>query len=297
VGLPRSGTSILFELLAQDPEVGVPLTWEAMLPCPPPEAATYNTDPRIERAHNIATQWSRVAPEFAAMHEMGGKIPAECGQIMCSSFISDQIAALHQTPSYSVWLAQANYLPVYQHHKQILQILQWRNPRNRWLLKAPEHQVHLENLLKVYPDARIVQTHRDPIKCMASTTSLIGTLYSMRSDQPFQAEMFENIIMGEATSQRLEKVMDQRESGVVPAANIADSRYQDLMDDPMGCIKNIYSHFGMKLADEAKAKMLKYLEGKPKGKFGKHKYDINDERAKERQLFQRYQEHYNVPFE
>ncbi len=297
VGLPRSGTSILFELLAQDPEVGVPLTWEAMLPCPPPEAATYNTDPRIERAHNIATQWNRVAPEFAAMHEMGGKIPAECGQIMCSSFISDQIAALHQTPSYSVWLAQANYLPVYQHHKQILQILQWRNPRNRWLLKAPEHQVHLENLLKVYPDARIVQTHRDPIKCMASTTSLIGTLYSMRSDQPFQAEMFENIIMGEATSQRLEKVMDQRESGVVPAANIADSRYQDLMDDPMGCIKNIYSHFGMKLADEAKAKMLKYLEGKPKGKFGKHKYDINDERAKERQLFQRYQEHYNVPFE
>jgi len=297
VGLPRSGTSILFELLAQDPEVGVPLTWEAMLPCPPPEAATYNTDPRIERAHNIATQWNRVAPEFAAMHEMGGKIPAECGQIMCSSFISDQIAALHQTPSYSVWLAQANYLPVYQHHKQILQILQWRNPRNRWLLKAPEHQVHLENLLKVYPDARIVQTHRDPIKCMASTTSLIGTLYSMRSDQSFQAEMFENIIMGEATSQRLEKVMDQRESGVVPAANIADSRYQDLMDDPMGCIKNIYSHFGMKLADEAKAKMLKYLEGKPKGKFGKHKYDINDERAKERQLFQRYQEHYNVPFE
>jgi len=297
VGLPRSGTSILFELLAQDPEVGVPLTWEAMLPCPPPEAATYNTDPRIERAHNIATQWNRVAPEFAAMHEMGGKIPAECGQIMCSSFISDQIAALHQTPSYSVWLAQANYLPVYQHHKQILQILQWRNPRNRWLLKAPEHQVHLENLLKVYPDARIVQTHRDPIKCMASTTSLIGTLYSMRSDQPFQAEMFENIIMGEATSQRLEKVMDQRESGVVPAANIADSRYQDLMDDPMGCIKNIYSHFGMTLADEAKAKMLKYLEGKPKGKFGKHKYDINDERAKERQLFQRYQEHYNVPFE
>ncbi len=297
VGLPRSGTSILFELLAQDPEVGVPLTWEAMLPCPPPEAATYNTDPRIERAHNIATQWNRVAPEFAAMHEMGGKIPAECGQIMCSSFISDQIAALHQTPSYSVWLAQANYLPVYQHHKQILQILQWRNPRNRWLLKAPEHQVHLENLLKVYPDARIVQTHRDPIKCMASTTSLIGTLYSMRSDQSFQAEMFENIIMGEATSQRLEKVMDQRESGVVPAANIADSRYQDLMDDPMGCIKNIYSHFGMTLADEAKAKMLKYLEGKPKGKFGKHKYDINDERAKERQLFQRYQEHYNVPFE
>ena len=73
-----------------------------------------------------------------------------------------------------------------------------KNPRQRWLLKAPEHQVHLDTLLKVYPDARIVQTHRDPIKCMASTTSLMGTLYSMRSDQPFNAQLFDNIIMGDA---------------------------------------------------------------------------------------------------
>src|SRR5210317_48873 len=69
-GLPRSGTSILFELLSQDPEVGVPLTWEAILPCPPPERASYNSDPRIDKAHKLVTQWNRVAPEFASMHEM-----------------------------------------------------------------------------------------------------------------------------------------------------------------------------------------------------------------------------------
>ena len=297
VGLPRSGTSILFELLAQDPEVGVPLTWEAMMPCPPPEAASYDSDPRIERAHNIVTQWSRVAPEFATMHEMGGRIPSECGQIMCATLVSDQIAALHQTHSYSAWLATADYLPVYEFHKQVLQILQWKNPRKRWLLKAPEHQVHLETLLQVYPDARIVQTHRDPIKCMASTTSLIGTIYSMRTDQPFDAGMFENIVKGEATSQRLERVMDQRASGVVPAENITDSRYQDLMDEPMQCIENTYSHFGMELSDIARESMLKYLEDKPKGKFGKHQYEVDDEKARERALFLRYQEHYNVPFE
>ena len=213
VGLPRSGTSILFELLSQDPAVGVPQTWEAMIPCPPPEAATYDTDPRIEQAHQLATQWNRVAPAFATMHEMGGRIPAECGQIMCPSFISDQISALHQIPSYAGYCAQADYVPVYEFHKKILQILQWKNPRQRWLLKAPEHQAHLQTLIKVYPDARIVQTHRDPIKCMASTTSLMGTLYSMRSDQPFNAELMESIIMGEATSMRLEDVMGQLRRG------------------------------------------------------------------------------------
>ncbi len=296
-GLPRSGTSILFELLAQDPDVGVPLTWEAIMPCPPPEAASYHSDPRIELAHNLVTQWNRVAPEFASMHEMGGTIPSECGQLMVGSFISDQIAALHQTPSYSMWCAQADYLPVYQYHKTVLQILQWKNPRKRWLLKAPEHQVHLENLLKVYPDARIVQTHRDPIKCMASTTSLMGTLYSMRSDQPFNAAMFENIIMGEATAQRLEHVIDQRQAGTVPEANIADSRYQDLMDEPMSCIERIYRHFGMSLSDQARANMLAYLESKPKGKFGKHEYQVDEKRSKDRPLFARYQQLYDVPNE
>jgi hypothetical protein len=284
VGLPRSGTSILFELLAQDPDVGVPLMWEALQPCPPPETASYHSDPRIQVADRLFTQWGRVAPEFNSMHEMRGDIPAECGLLIAATFISDHNASLHQTPSYSAWCAQADFLPVYEYHRTILKILQWKNPRKRWLLKAPEHQVHLDTLLQVYPDARIVQTHRDPIKCMASTTSLMGTLYYMRSDQAFNAEMFENIIMGEATANRLEHVIEQREQGVVPAANIADSRYQDLMDDPIGCMGSIYGHFGMTLGEE-------------KGKFGKHDYRVDEARSKERALFRRYQELYDVPDE
>ncbi|MCR9105956.1 MAG: sulfotransferase [Gammaproteobacteria bacterium] len=297
VGLPRSGTSILFELLAQDPAAGVPLMWEALQPCPPPQRETYASDPRIAQAHQLFTQWSRVAPEFAQMHEMRGDLPAECGLLMAPTFISDHNASLHQTPSYSAWLAQADYLPVYQYHKSLLQLLQWKNPRQRWLLKAPEHQVHLETLLQVYPDARIVQTHRDPIKCMASATSLMGTLYSMRSDQAFNAQMFENIIMGEATAARLNRVIDQRAAGDVPAANIADSRYQDLMDDPMRCIEAIYAHFGMPLEAAARTAMLDYLQQKPRGKFGVHRYQVDERRTTERRLFERYQSTYNVPDE
>lgn len=297
MGLPRSGTSILYELLAQDPEAGVPETWEAMMPCPPPEKHSYQTDPRIALGHGMATQWNRVAPRFSTMHEMGGKIPAECGQIMCGSFISDQIDALHQTPSYSAYRAQADYEPVYRYHKQVLQALQWKNPRKRWLLKAPAHLGRLQELLSVYPDARLVQTHRDPIKCMASATSLMGTLYHMRSDQPFNAELMEDILLGAATAQSLNAVMDQREQGLVPAENIADSRYQDLMNAPMDCIRNIYAHFGMTLSAEAQARMEAYLTAKPKGKFGAHDYEIDEDKAKERVLFECYQSHYGVPNE
>lgn len=297
VGLPRSGTSILFELLSQDPDAGVPLMWEALQPCPPPEAASYTTDPRIEQADKLFTQWNRVAPEFTSMHEMRGDIPAECGLLMAGTFISDHIASLHQTNSYSAWCLEADFLPVYEYHKTILQILQSKNPRRHWLLKAPEHQVHLDTLLQVYPDARIVQTHRDPIVCMASTTSLMGTLYYMRSDQPFNAQLFDNIIMGEATARRLEHVIEQRETGVVPAANITDSRYQDLMDDPMACIARIYAHFGMPLTDAARQRMQDYLRAKPKGKFGAHQYTVDAARTRERPMFSRYQALYGVPSE
>ena len=295
IGLPRSGTSILFELLSQDPAFGTPLMWEALFPCPPPERGSYRDDPRIERAHRLFTQWSRVVPEFASMHEMGGTIPAECGLIMANTFISEHIAALHQTPSYSAWYMQADFVPVYEYHQTILKILQWKNPRQRWLLKAPEHQNHLEALLQVYPDARIVQTHRDPIKCMASATSLIAALYHIRSDQPFNSELFEDIIFGQATAQRLEHVIHQRESGVVPRANIVDSRYQDLMDNPIACIENIYRHFNFALDNTAKRRMGDYVSNKPQGKFGQHKYGIDPVKAtQDRALFKRYQDLYQV---
>ncbi|MBW2396694.1 MAG: sulfotransferase [Deltaproteobacteria bacterium] len=295
VGLPRSGTSILFELLACDPECGVPQTWEALFPCPAPETAHYADDPRIERAHALVTQWTRAVPEFGTMHEMGGTIPAECGLIWANTFVSDHIASLQQAPSYAAWYATADMRPVYEFHRTFLKILQWRHPRRRWLLKAPEHQSHLATLLAVYPDAQLVQTHRDPVRCMASTTSLLGALYWIRSDQPFDSTAFEDIVFGEATAARLEHVMNQRDDGTVPAENICDARYADLMDDPMACIERIYDHFGRTLGDAARQRMTAYLAAKPKGKFGEHRYTLSAERvANDRAHFRRYQERYRV---
>ena len=294
VGLPRSGTSILFEVLAQDPDVGVPKMWESMLPTPPPETATYSTDKRIEHAHQLFTQWNRAVPEFATVHEMAGDIPAECGLIMAGSFISDHIASLHMSDNYGAWHAQADLTPAYQWHKIMLQVLQWKNPRKRWLLKAPAHQSKLDTLLKIYPDARIIQTHRDPIQCMGSATNLMACLYKMRSNKPFNAAAFDEFLVGEATAQRLELVIDQVASGVVPKQSLCDSRYCDLMDQPIECVEHIYRYFDMPLTEATKQRILDYLAAKPKGKFGAHNYQSD---ATERHYFERYQQHYQVPSE
>ena len=177
----------------------MPKTWEAIFPCPPPEADGSNIGNRATRAHGLVTQWNRTAPEFAAMHELSGDIPCECGLLMTYSFISDQIASLHQTPSYDAWLMNADMSYAYSDHRRILQLLQWKNP-GRWLLKAPAHQNHLPILFKTYPDAKVIQTHRDPIKCMASATSLLATLCWMRSDKSFDTSAFEDTMLTERCS-------------------------------------------------------------------------------------------------
>lgn len=298
-GLPRSGTSILYELLAQDPRFRVPASWEALFPCPLPDRAPGDPDPRHEQAHQLVTQWGRLAPEYQTMHEMGADIPCECGMLIAHTFVSDHIAALIQSPSYHALLAQADMEPVYRYHKRVLQVLQWRRPGQHWLLKAPAHLSHLETLFKVYPDARVIHTHRDPIKSMASATSLLGTLYWTRSDQHFEASVFEDLMLGEATAARLNRVIQQREDGVLPTAQVTDSRYQDLIDDPEGAVARLYQWLGLSFGAVESERVHDYLEHKPKGKHGKHHYTppSAEQIARERPLFADYQRRYNIPDE
>lgn len=295
-GLPRSGTSILFELLAQDAQFMAPANWEFVLPCPPPEAATYRSDPRVERAHHLITQMGRVAPTFQAMHEMGAWIPNECGVAFPLSFRSQHLAATFQVPSYTGWLFAADQEPAYRYYKRLLKLLQWKNPRGHWLLKAPEHQSFLPILFRVFPDARVVVTHRDPVKAQGSVTNLLGTIYWMRSDKPFDARAFEELLTPEGTAARLDQMIDWIDDGIVPAAQITHSRYADLIDDPAGALETLYAGMEFPFAPETRVAVRAYLAHKPKGKFGAHSYTVDDQDST-RQLFARYQDRFNVPSE
>lgn len=295
LGLPRSGTSILYELMASASAeaLRVPLTWEALFPLAEDEAAARR------RGDAIFTQWSRVAPEFATMHEMGGDIPCECGLLMAPSFRGDHIASNYQIPSYAGWLAAADIAPAYAYHRRMLQVLQSRRGAGRWLLKAPNHLAFLPQLFAEYPDARVIQTHRDPLKCMASALDLLGTLYWIRSDQEFESSAFEDLILGEATAARLMNALELRRSKSIPSPQCMDVRYQDLMDAPVDTIGAIHEFLGLDFgAKQAKA-VEDYLRHKPKDKFGQHEYKpLDDEqRERERGFFAEYQRHFDIPDE
>ena len=295
-GLPRSGTSILHELLAQDPANRVPLSWEVRYCCPPPDEASHGEDPRIHRAHRDLTLWHALVPAYKTMHEMGGLIPCECGDITMSTFLGDRFAALHQVPDYAAWANAQDMRPVYAFHRKVLQILQWRLRRERWVLKAPAHMNWLPALVAVYPDACIVQTHRDPLQVMGSVASLLSAILWMRSDDVDPA-IIQASFGGAAFAAQLEGAMRFRDSGALPPSQFRDVRYRDLMSDPWGTIDGVYAQFGLELRPQARERMQQYLAHKPRGKFGRHEYSFADlglDLGTERARFARYQERYGV---
>lgn len=299
VGQARSGTSILFELLSQDGQFGVPTNWEIMFPCPPPEAATYRSDARIAKAQHLLTQWHRVAPSFLAMHELGANIPNECKVAMNCTFVTDNLTGIFQIPSYYQWLTQADLSVPYAYYKRMLKLLQWKNPRSHWLLKSPSHTESLPVLFKVFPDAQVVYTHRDPIKARASVTNLLGTLYWMRSDKPFDATAFERLMTPEAYAHSLDRIIEQIEDGTIPRSRIHDLLFADLMAQPQETIVRLYQKMGLQFSEQARSSVLNYLAEKPQGKFGKHQYSVGerDQIARERKIFVRYQQFHHVPDE
>lgn len=299
-GLSRSGTSILFELLSQDPQFGSPRHWEMMFPYPPPERATYATDPRIERCQQLITQWNRVTPTYATMHEMDARLPNECIIAQSCTFVSENIPFLFQIPSYMEWLStRANWEYPYAFYKRMLQLWQWRNPRTHWLLKAPSHLNYLPVLFRIFPDARVLLTHRDPLLAQASVTNLAGTFYWMRSDKPLNVAAFEGLLSPRHMAQRLDRVIDWLEQGAIPGQQCSNSLYADLIEQPLATLRSVYRQLGLTLTGEVEARMRQYVQDKPKGKFGRHEYGLgeSDEVRRRREYFRRYQQYFSVPDE
>jgi len=295
-GLPRTGTSILHELLAQDPEQRAPLHWEVRHPCPPPDAAEAESDPRIERAERQVQLWNQIVPEYAAMHELGARLPVECIQITAHEFRSEELMGRHQVPSYAAWYASCDLVPAYRFHRALLQHLSFGRRPERWVLKAPSHLAALRPLLAVYPDARIVVTHRDPLHILPSVASILYSTAYVRSDAVDPKAML-GWFTGETCLGLLDGMTALRASGAVDPAQFHDVRYTDLVARPFEAIAALCAHFGLRFSSEAEARMRAYLRAKPKGKHGAHRYDFSAtgfDAEVERERFRAYQARYGV---
>jgi hypothetical protein len=298
VGLPRTGTTILHELLAQDPANRVPMTWEVMHPWPPPERESYETDPRIARVEQHFAGVDRLLPGFKAMHPMGAQLPQECVALTAHDFASMVFSTTHRIPGYQAWLERADMGWVYASHRRQLQYLQWRCPAERWVLKSPGHLWALDALVAEYPDAQIIQTHRDPLKVLASLTSLVTLLRSMASDRvdPFAI----GIEWSARLAAGLERTMAVRERGLPREAQVFDLHFADLMRDEIGTVRRLYAHFGLALGAEAESRMRRFLADDPRDKHGAHHYTLAAaglDPGLERRRYSAYQAHFAIASE
>ncbi len=262
VGQPRTGTTILYDLLAQDPALRAPLTWEVDHPVPPPETATFHSDPRIAESQSRLEMADLLIPGFTAFHPLGAQLAQECVRITGSDFRSMIFQTQYRLPSYNRWLLdEADLAPAYRWHRQYLQHLQSRHHSGSWLLKSPAHLWHLDALAAEYPDALVVQTHRDPLTVIASVSALAAHLRRMASDETSipeaAAEYADDIFLG------LDRGMEARDRGVFPASQVVDVRFVDFMADPLATVATIYARLGRELSGDAADRMRAFLEAHP----------------------------------
>lgn len=299
LGQPRTGTTILFDILAQDPANRVPLTWEVDRPWPPPQTATYDTDPRIAEVDANLANTELLIPGFLGMHDLGARLGQECVRITAGDFRSMIFSTQYRVPEYQHWLLHhADMASAYRYHRLFLQYLQSGHSGERWVIKSPAHLWALSSMMHEYPGALTVHTHRDPLRVVCSLASLIDLLRRLASDEvsieAIAAEWVDNIVLG------LDRAVEARRDGTVPKEQAVDVLFKDFMADPMAVVRTIYERLGIELTAEAEGAMRTFIAENPREKHGGHHYSFADtglDAGALRERTRSYQEFFDVPDE
>ena len=295
IGLPRTGTTLLHGLIAQDPATRAPLTWEVMFP-----SAARDTPDAIERTRRPTDSrlaWAnRLAPAFKRIHNIGADLPQECITIMAQGFASIQFHTTHNVPSYQDWFEKDGQELDYAFHYRFLQHLQANGSLDRWVLKAPGHLFGLSALLQRYPDAKVIQTHRNPLQVMGSIASLATVLRRAFSDSADPRQIAAD--WRGRWSRALDRSLDARANG--PGEQFFDIAYADLVAAPLDAVERLYDYLGWPLSSEARESMQRFLDANPKNKYGAHRYGLADfglDLALEARRFAGYCERFEILIE
>jgi hypothetical protein len=271
VGLPRTGTTLLHGLMSEDPDNRVPRTWEVMYPSRFP-----NTPNGIAQAKQLtATRlgWAnRLAPQFKKIHPIAPDLPQECIAITAQIFMSIQFHTTHDVASYEDWFEHDSQSLAYAFHRRMLQHLQSRRPARHWVLKAPGHLFALGALLAEYPDAKIIQTHRDPLRVMASMASHATVLRQAFSDHANPEQIAAD--WSRRWSDALHDFLAVRDRS--NAAQFLDISYEDIESQPLDTVRRIYDFLERPLTTEAESAMTAFLDANPKNKHGVHRYSLEE---------------------
>ncbi|MGH7029865.1 MAG: sulfotransferase family protein [Stellaceae bacterium] len=293
-GLPRSGTTFLHGLLAEDQANFVPRVWQLIHPYP----TGRNGARRDRRRQQVARQlrmFRLLAPQFRRLHPIEADSPQECSEITAHLFASLRFDTTYRIPSYRRWLDETGHLDAYRFHKRFLRHLQYQAGRTgQWVLKCPDHIFALPAIRAVYPDANLVFVHRDPVAVLASVARLTEVLR-----RPFTRHI-DRIGIGREDSERwlaAAGLMIAAADGERFAAPIFHIHYSRLVADPTGTVAALYRHFGRALDSDARARIGRRVAASPNGGYGRRRAQLEDyglDPAREHERYAAYMTRFGI---
>ncbi|MFI0446514.1 sulfotransferase family protein [Actinomadura sp. 6N118] len=272
VGLPRSGTTHLVNLIAADERFRSMPLWESREPVPdlretvPPDGV----DPRWERCNQAWEAARRTLPLLASMHPMDPDHVHEELALELPDFSSYHIEWAARCPGWRDYYLSHDQTPHYAYLRTVLQILQWQRPRERWVLKSPQHLEQLGPLMTTFPDATVVVTHRDPVSVIQSTATMMtysARLHYRHTRPDWYVEYW---------ADRIRRLLDSavRDRDLLPVDRTVDVPFHDFMADEMGTVERIYDAAGLELTPKARAQVVTYRDDHPRGRDGQVVYDL-----------------------
>lgn len=299
VGLPRTGTSHLHNLLSAHPGLRFLPYWESTEPIAAPDdvAPPGGPDPRIARIQAGLDQGMALIPHQQAMHEIDAQTPHEEIGFFSMDFACPIFFTSFKVPSYRAWYRKADIGRSYAYARRVLQLVSFlRDGGKRWVLKSPMHLERLVPLMKTYPDARVVMTFRDPARVVLSMATM--TAYGRRLVQ----EKVDPVYIGRQVADNVQDRFDAavRDIGAVPAAQRCDVHFEAYMKDPMAAVRRVLEFAELDASDATMARMRAYQDAHPRGKFGRIVYDyaaVGIDPAELRARARRYIETFDIAWE
>jgi hypothetical protein len=272
IGLPRTGTTALSQLVAADPQFRSLRLWESSSPCPPPESATEHSDPRIADTEAGLAMMNQMFPLMQSMHHEEATTPTECQDLLGMSFRTVHFDGFGRVPSYLAWVTNCDMRATYEYHRRALRLLQWHCPPRLWHLKTPVHMFALDALVASYPDAKFLWSHRNPAKVLGSVCSLIHYVRSWASDRDDAKEL--GVEQLERWWTAVSRAMDFRRR--VGDDRFADISFADLQGDAVGALTAAYEQIGIGCTNASRDALAGWATSHEPGAHGQHSYDLSD---------------------
>ncbi len=293
LGLVRTGSTALHYLMGANPDLQSLEYWLAANPEPRPDRTDWAPHPNFRAAETEISMMYEADPGLKAIHFMAAELPEECRHLLEQNFSDDGFEVNASVPSYSEWYQDFDMRSSYRRHRDLIRLIGSRDRDRRWLLKYPVHLRNLEALLEVYPDACIVQTHRDPASVLPSYCSLIAGFRAIYEDEFDQrAATLRQMELWAAGAEEAIRVRENHDP-----AQFFDLHFDDFRSDPVAAVKRIHAYFDQPVSERGERALVKWQVDNQQHKHGRHDYVGRDIGVTDREILTRfagYMEHFGM---